>query len=184
MTKLLNILIVEDNEDDCLLVLRELRKGGYEPVFKRVDTAEAMLQALQQRPWDVIVSDYLMPKFSGLAALSILHDMGLDLPFIIVSGNIGEDIAVRAMKAGAHDYIIKGNFTRLIPAIERELRDADVRRERIILKGDVPNPANPPPGCAFHRRCPFATEVCAQERPELRPLAGRMVACHHAEKTL
>jgi len=131
MTKLLNILIVEDNEDDCLLVLRELRKGGYEPVFERVDTAEAMLQALRQRPWDVIVSDYLMPKFSGLAALSVLHDIGLDLPFIIVSGNIGEDIAVRAMKAGAHDYIIKGNFTRLIPAIERELRDADVRRERI-----------------------------------------------------
>ena len=130
MTKPLHILIIEDNEDDCLLLLRELRKGGYDPVFERVDTAEAMQQALRQRPWDIIVSDYLMPKFSGLAALSVLHDSGQDLPFIIVSGNIGEDIAVQTMKAGAHDYILKGNLARLIPAIERELRDAEVRRER------------------------------------------------------
>jgi PAS domain S-box-containing protein len=130
MANPLNILIVEDNEDDCLLLVRELRKGGYDPVFERVDTAETMQQALRHRPWDLVVSDYLMPRFSGLAALSVLHESGQDLPFIIVSGNIGEDIAVRAMKAGAHDYIIKGNLARLIPAIERELREAESRRER------------------------------------------------------
>jgi PAS domain S-box-containing protein len=133
MTKPLNILIVEDNEDDCLLLLRELRKGGYEPVYERVDTADAMRESLRQRPWDIVVSDYLMPKFSGLAALTILHESGQDLPFIIVSGNIGEDIAVEAMKAGAHDYIIKGALTRLIPAIERELREAEMRRERVRI---------------------------------------------------
>jgi len=133
MPKPLHILIVEDNEDDCLLLLRELRKGGYDPVFERVDTAETMQQALGKRSWDIVVSDYLMPKFSGLAALATLHDSGRDIPFIIVSGNIGEDIAVRAMKAGAHDYIIKGNFARLVPAVERELREAEVRRERILV---------------------------------------------------
>lgn len=131
MSKPLHILIVEDSEDDCLLLVRELQKGGYAPVFERVDTSEAMQRALRQRPWDIVVSDYLLPRFSGLAALMLLQESGQDLPFIIVSGNIGEDIAVRAMKAGAHDYIIKGNLARLVPAVERELRDAEIRRERI-----------------------------------------------------
>jgi PAS domain S-box-containing protein len=131
MPKPLNILLVEDLEDDALLLLRELRRGGYSPVHERVETAEAMRAALEQRQWDIVISDYLMPKFSGLAALSVLHDSGQDLPFIIVSGNIGEDIAVQAMKAGAHDYVIKGNLARLLPAVERELREAEVRRERI-----------------------------------------------------
>jgi PAS domain S-box-containing protein len=130
MTKPLNILIVEDAEDDALLLLRELRRAGFDPVSERVETAEDMKAALGQRPWDVVISDYLMPKFSGLAALDVLRESGLDLPFIIVSGNIGEDIAVNAMKAGAHDYIIKGNLARLIPAVERELRDAEMRRDR------------------------------------------------------
>ncbi len=128
--KPLRALIIEDSEDDSLLLLRELRRGEYDVVHKRVETPEAMRQALAERPWDVIISDYVLPKFSGLAALTVLKESGQDLPFIIVSGNIGEDIAVGAMRAGAHDYIIKGNLTRLVPAVERELRDAESRRER------------------------------------------------------
>lgn len=130
MPKPLNILIVEDSEEDALLLLMELRRSGYEPDFERVETRGAMKEALERREWDVVISDYVMPKFSGLEALATLKESGLDLPFIIVSGNIGEDIAVEAMKAGAHDYILKGNLKRLIPAVERELREAEVRRER------------------------------------------------------
>ncbi len=128
MPKPLHILIVEDSEDDAQLLLLELRRNGYEPVFERVDSREAMEQALARRQWDIVISDYIMPRFSGLHALSVLKDSGLDIPFIIVSGNIGEDIAVEAMRKGAHDYIIKGNLARLAPAVERELREAEVHR--------------------------------------------------------
>lgn len=126
----LRVLIVEDSEDDAFLMLRELRKGGYEPLAERVETAEAMEKTLAAGQWDMIISDYVLPRFSGLAALHILKQSGQDLPFIVISGNIGEDIAVGAMKAGAHDYILKGNLTRLVPAVERELREAVVRRKR------------------------------------------------------
>ena len=112
------------------LLIRELRRGGYEPVFERVETREAMRDALKGHEWDIVISDYVMPLFSGLDALAVLRENRFDLPFIIVSGNIGEDIAVEAMKAGAHDYLIKGNLKRLAPAVERELREAEVRRAR------------------------------------------------------
>lgn len=134
MSKPLNILIVEDSEDDALLLLRELRRGGYEPASERVETREDMKDALARREWDIVISDYMMPKFSGLAALEVLKESGIDLPFIIVSGNIGEDIAVEAMKAGAHDYIIKGKLARLVPAVNRELREAADRRERRLTE--------------------------------------------------
>lgn len=130
MSKPLNVMLIEDSEDDALLLIRELRRGGYEPAFERVETPEFMRAALERRQWDLIISDYVLPKFSGMAALAMLKESGTDLPFIIVSGNIGEDIAVGAMKAGAHDYILKGNMTRLVPAVERELREARIRRER------------------------------------------------------
>jgi DNA-binding response OmpR family regulator len=126
----LHILTVEDSADDVLFIMRELRKAGYEPIFERVQTPAAMKAALENGKWDVVISDYVMPQFSGLEALQILRASGQDLPFIIVSGKIGEDIAVGAMKAGAHDYIVKGNLARLVPAIERELREAETRRER------------------------------------------------------
>ncbi|OPY67580.1 MAG: Blue-light-activated protein [Syntrophorhabdaceae bacterium PtaU1.Bin034] len=129
MNKQLRLLIVEDSEDDALLVVRELRKAGYSVVYECVDSSESMDAALE-REWDVIVADYVLPLFSGPAALRAVREKGIDLPFIVVSGNIGEDIAVAAMKAGAHDYILKSNLKRLVPAIERELRDAEVRRER------------------------------------------------------
>jgi PAS domain S-box-containing protein len=134
MIKPLRILIVEDSEEDALLLLMELRRSGYEPDFTRVETREAMKEELDRCEWDVVISDYVMPKFSGLEALAVLKETGLDLPFIIVSGNIGEDIAVEAMKTGAHDYILKGNLRRLIPAVERELRDAETRRMRMRVE--------------------------------------------------
>ena len=135
MSKLLRVLIVEDSENDALLLLRGLSRGGFEPEFKRVETPEAMAAALSAQPWDIIVSDYSMPHFSGLAALWVLKQSGLDLPFILVSGTIGEDVAVEAMKAGAHDYVMKGNLQRLTTAIERELREAEVRKERKQAEG-------------------------------------------------
>lgn len=128
--KPLRVLIVEDSEDDALLLVRELKRGGYAPVFERVDTREAMSAALDEQTWDVVLSDYHMPHFSGLAALVLLKEKGLDLPFILVSGKIGEDLAVEAMKARAHDFVMKDKLARLNPTIERELGDARVRQER------------------------------------------------------
>jgi PAS domain S-box-containing protein len=126
----LNVLIVEDSQDDTLLLVRELRRSGYNLNYVRVDTADGMEAALNQQLWDVVIADYSLPAFSGLDALKFVQRRKLDLPFIIVSGTIGEDIAVAAMKAGAHDYIIKGNLTRLVPAVERELREAKERYKR------------------------------------------------------
>jgi PAS domain S-box-containing protein len=126
----LRVLVVEDSDDDHKLLLVTLERGGYEPVSERVDTAEAMRDALMHREWDLIVSDYMVPGFGGLAALSVLKETGLDLPFILVSGQIGEEIAVASMKAGAHDYLMKDRLARLVPAIERELREAATRRAR------------------------------------------------------
>ncbi len=126
----LRVLIVEDQEDDALLLLRLLRRAGYNLTFERVDTAEATAAALERQTWDIIIADYTLPEFNGLAALALMKERRLDLPYLVVSGSIGEDIAVAAMKAGAHDYIMKNNLTRLVPAVERELREAEVRRAR------------------------------------------------------
>lgn len=130
MTKPLRALIVEDSEDDTELLLRELRRGGYSPIHTRVETPEAMTAELSARSWDVVFSDFSMPHFNAFDALALLRKTEFDIPFIIVSGTIGEDRAVIAMKAGAHDYILKGNLKRLVPAVERELREARVRQER------------------------------------------------------
>ncbi|HYA13391.1 MAG TPA: ATP-binding protein [Syntrophales bacterium] len=130
MNTRLDVLIVEDSEADTLLVIRILNRGGYDTTYERVDSAEAMRGALRKESWDLIISDYLMPGFSGTAALALLKKTGLDIPFIIVSGKIGEETAVEVMKAGAHDYIMKDNLQRLVPAIDRELKEAVVRRER------------------------------------------------------
>jgi len=127
MGRKLRALIVDDSEDDADLLVRELRRGGYDPASKRVDTREAMSAALSESTWDLIISDYVMPAFSGTAALEILKESGLDIPFILVSGAIGEETAVSAMHAGAHDYIMKDNLARLIPAVEREVVEAKER---------------------------------------------------------
>ncbi|MBT97793.1 MAG: hypothetical protein CL902_04090 [Dehalococcoidia bacterium] len=124
----LKVLIVEDQEDDATLMLRELRRAQFEPEYERVDTESELAAALAKGGWDVVLSDHGLPQFKSLQALSMLHESGQDLPFIIVSGSIGEDLAVAAMKPGAHDYIMKNNLARLGPAVERELRDAENRR--------------------------------------------------------
>jgi PAS domain S-box-containing protein len=137
MTKPLHILIVEDSDDDVLLLLRELGKAGYDVISRRVETAEQMRAALGEGIWDLVISDYVLPRFSGTGALQVMKESGLDLPFIIVSGNIGEEIAVKAMKAGAHDYLMKGNLKRLTPAVERELEEAEIRRQRKRAETDL-----------------------------------------------
>ena len=129
MKRSLRLLLIEDSEEDAELLLHEVRKGGFEPSFDRVCTADALIEALAGDQWDVVIADYTMPQFSGLEALKIVHRSDPDMPFIINSGNIGEDIAVGAMHAGAHDYVMKSNLSRLVPAIERELREAALRRE-------------------------------------------------------
>lgn len=129
MSKPLRVLIIEDSEDDAELLAITLKRGGYQVVDQRVDTKTDLEIALSTQPWDIVLADYSMPQFSAIAALEILKERGLDLPFVIVSGKIGEDTAVAAMKAGAHDYLIKGQLSRLLPAVERELREAIFREE-------------------------------------------------------
>jgi two-component system, cell cycle sensor histidine kinase and response regulator CckA len=133
MNSHLRVLIVEDSEDDMLLLLRELRQGGYTPDYLRVETAATMAAALEQRSWDIVIADYTLPGFSAPAALQVLQQK-CDLPFIIVSGTIGEETAVAAMRAGAHDYLLKGNLARLVPAVERELREAQERQKRLVAE--------------------------------------------------
>ena len=146
----IRILLVEDSEYDAALLLLELRDAGYQPVSERVETAQGMAAALDRQPWDVVIADYILPKFSGLLALKLLRQRGLDLPFIIVSGHIDEDTAVAAMKAGAHDYVMKDRLTRLVPAIERELEEAESRARRIRVDS------------------PGATAVASSRIPSLR----------------
>ena len=130
MAKRLAILIVEDSESDAQLIVRLLKKSGYDFLFRVVETAAQMHAALTQEPWDIVISDYSLPQFNGHAALRLLQETGMDIPFIAVSGTMGEETAVTMMKSGAHDYLMKSNLARLAPAVERELRDADTRRER------------------------------------------------------
>jgi diguanylate cyclase (GGDEF)-like protein len=138
----LRLLIVEDSEDDARLLVREVRHGGFEPAWERVETATALGDALDRQPWDIVISDFTIPGFSGTEALALLRARDPDLPFIFVSGTIGEDVAVGAMKAGAHDYIMKGNLRRLVPAIERELREAVLRGEHRRMAALVQHLAN------------------------------------------
>ena len=127
----LSVLIVEDSVDDTELLLHELRRGGYEPTYTRVENAEAMQAELSKQQWDIVISDFSLPKFDAFAALELLHGTRQDIPFIIVSGTIGEDRAVKAMKLGAHDYILKATLKRLVPAVERELREAHARLDQL-----------------------------------------------------
>jgi signal transduction histidine kinase len=130
MSGALRVLIVEDSERDATLLVRELRRGGYELSFERVETPDAMYAALDNQTWDIVLSDYSMPQFSGPAALALVRGRNLDLPFIIVSGTVGEETAVASLRAGAHDFLVKGSFARLLPAIEREIREAASRAEK------------------------------------------------------
>ena len=126
----LAVLLVEDSESDSQLIVRLLKKAGYKVISEQVETAEQMYAALEKRAWDVVISDYSLPQFSGKAALELLKEKQQDIPFIIVSGVIGEETAVAMLKAGAHDYLMKGNLERLVSAIERELENTKSRRQR------------------------------------------------------
>ena len=122
MSKPVKVLVVEDSEDDAKLALRALRRGGFEPTYRRVQTAADLETALAEERWDAVISDFKMPGFTGMDALGIFRSTGLDIPFILISGTIGEETAVEAMKAGASDYLMKSNLARLAPALLRELR--------------------------------------------------------------
>ncbi len=151
----IRILIIEDSLDDTELLLREFRRSDYDPLHERVETAAGMNKALAAHAWDLIISDFTMPNFNAFAALELLHTSKKDIPFIIVSGTIGEDRAVMAMKLGAHDYIIKGNLKRLIPAVKRELNDARVRVERSIAYDTIRNYAYTDPVTDLPNRIRF-----------------------------
>jgi PAS domain S-box-containing protein len=126
----LTVLMVEDSEDDVLLIIRELKKGGYDTVYERVETATAMKKALQEKQWNIILCDYKLPKFNATSAIAVLKETNIDIPLIIVSGTIGEETAVECMRLGAQDYIMKDNLSRLCPAIARELEEAEVRNKQ------------------------------------------------------
>ena len=130
MGKQLKVLLIEDSENDALLLIHELERKGFEPEYERVNNAEDLKAALADKKWELILSDYKMPSFNGLEALKIIRSYGLDTPFIIVSGSIGETMAVEAMKVGANDYVMKGNLTRLVFTIERGLQQAEQRKKQ------------------------------------------------------
>jgi PAS domain S-box-containing protein len=129
-TRPLRLLLVEDSEDDVELLVRELYQGGFAPSYKQVDSAEAMRQALAEQPWDAIISDYVLPGFGAVEAFDIAQEHDRDMPFIIVSGKVADEIIVELVRAGAHDYVLKDNLVRLAPAMRRELDEAALRRER------------------------------------------------------
>jgi two-component system, cell cycle sensor histidine kinase and response regulator CckA len=129
----LRILMVEESPDDASLIVRRLQRDFF-ATYERVETAEGMQEALERGGWHVIICDLVMSRFSGVAALELLHRSGMDIPFIMVSGQMGEEAAVEAMRAGAHDYLLKGNLSRMVPVIKRELKEAVVRRERRLAE--------------------------------------------------
>ena len=122
--------MVEDSQDDALRIAAELQRGGFEPVFERVETWVAMQAALVRHEWDLIICDYSMPQLGGPAALAVCRQKGLDIPFISVSGTVGEETVAEMIKAGAHDHVLKSHLVRLVPAVRRELRAARERRGR------------------------------------------------------
>ena len=136
MSTTLRVLFVEDSEDDATLQVRLLHQAGYDVAYARVQSAEELKAALE-RPWDIVISDYSMPHFSGSEALKVIREKGVDVPFIFVSGTIGEDAAVAALKVGAQDYLMKANLGRLIPSVQRELRELEERKKRKWLEEQV-----------------------------------------------
>jgi PAS domain S-box-containing protein len=126
----LRVLIVDDSEDEVLLIIRELKKCGYNPLAERVETAATMKKALKEKQWDIILCDYKMPKFNAPSVIAVLKEANIDVPLLIVSGTIGEDVGIECMRLGAHDYIMKDNLSRLCPAIARELEESEARNKQ------------------------------------------------------
>ncbi|HEY3416677.1 MAG TPA: response regulator, partial [Armatimonadota bacterium] len=126
----LRVILIEDNVDDALLIEATLEEGDFAPNIHRLESEAALRAALAEGPWDIVISDYRLPHFNGLAALRIVREADADLPFILLSGVVGEEITVEAMRAGAGDFILKDHLVRLAPAVRRELKEAENRRER------------------------------------------------------
>jgi response regulator RpfG family c-di-GMP phosphodiesterase len=135
--KSLRALLIDDSEDDVLLIIRELKKGGYNPIYERIETAAAMKKSLQEKQWDVILCDYKMPNFSAPSAIDLFKESNIDIPFIVISGAIGEETAIECMRLGAHDYFVKGKLSRLCPAIARELEDAKIRIKQKLAEEEL-----------------------------------------------
>ncbi len=133
----LKVLMIEDSEDDCELIIRQIRKGGYDPQHLRVDSGQALKKALDEQGWDIVLCDYSLPRFSGGEALKIFKKSSLEIPFIVISGNIGEEVAVEMMRGGASDYLMKDKLARLVPAIQRELEEFAVRRNSRIIQENL-----------------------------------------------
>ncbi len=161
----LRLLLVEDSDDDEVLLLRELRRGGFQPKWVRVETRERFLAVLESDAWDLVVSDHTLPNYGGLTALADLRASGRDIPFILVSGTIGEDVAVEAMRAGAQDYVLKGDLTRLPAAVERELRETAARaeqskmRERLMISERMASAGTLAAGVAHEINNPLAIAI-------------------------
>ncbi len=181
MSTPIRVLIVEDSEDDALLILRELKKGGYDPHWRMVETPKDLSEALNDDPWDIILSDFQMPAFDGNEALRIVHEKELDIPFIVISGVLVEENAVEILKAGANDYVRKGNWARLIPAVGRELREAHSRKEkthaqqerakaqeryRLLFEGAVEGIFQSSPSGRFINVNPAMAQLLDYESPE------------------
>ncbi|HET9405222.1 MAG TPA: response regulator [Burkholderiales bacterium] len=156
----LKVLIVEDSDNDVALVLRELRQGGYAVEHKVADTSAGMRAALDAGGWDIVLSDFSLPGFSGMEALEIVRSRAPELPFILVSGTVGEEMAVAALKAGAGDYVMKSALGKLVPAVKRELREAEVRRSKRL-----------------------ADEALVQANLRLRALSSRMLGIQESERS-
>jgi DNA-binding NtrC family response regulator len=132
----LRAIMVEDSQDDARLLAHELERANFDLTWERVETADTLKDALGRGGWQVVFCDFTMPRFSGHTALQMVRESGLDLPFIYVSGTIGEDLAVEAMKAGAHDYVMKNNLARVAPAVQRALRESELRRQHRRIEAE------------------------------------------------
>ncbi len=175
MNKPLRVLLIEDSDDDCMLILRELRRGGFEPEWKRVETEQAMHEALAADSWDIILADFVLPRFSGAAALQTLKQSGLDIPLLIVSGTIGEETAVQAMRMGAQDYIMKDRLARLPAAIERELNEAQTRHQRRLAEKAL---------CDSEERYRMLFELESDAIVIIQNITGRLIEANQAAADL
>ncbi len=169
--KPIRILVVEDSPDDAELLMLELRRSGYAPHVVRVETLERLSVELEAQPWDIVLSDFSLSGFTGLQALEVLKSTGKDIPFILMSGTVGEETAVRAMKAGAHDFFLKDRMARLGSAIERELREARVRHERrdAIRRLDLDHGFRQRPDRAVADAAVWPPESCPDARHRAQP---------------
>ena len=167
----LRLLLIADSEDDAALVVRALTFSGYDVMAERVETGAALVEALEKQRWDLAIADYSMPRFSGTAALELLRERDPDMPFIFVSGTIGDDAAVAAIKTGAQDYIMKGNLKRLIPAVDRELRETSIRRQRKLAEQRLAHSpiTTPSPICRIGAALRSPAAIRARRPPQRPP---------------